>query len=161
MATSFHKLCKPTVLSQLSMQDSMGVFPFWKGSQYSCPLTLNLLNLPRHFHCQSKLSFQEENIGQLSLQLFSTWNFLYKLRAGFPWWLSGKESACQCRRHSFDPWPRKSPHAREQLNPCAMTIEPGLWSPGATTPESMCRSYWPPCTLEPVLCNEKPLQGEA
>ena len=24
-----------------------------------------------------------------------------------PWWLSGKESACQCRRHEFDPWVRK------------------------------------------------------
>ena len=23
---------------------------------------------------------------------------------GFPWWLTGKESACQCRRHRFDPW---------------------------------------------------------
>ena len=23
---------------------------------------------------------------------------------GLPWWLSGKESACQCRRHRFDPW---------------------------------------------------------
>ena len=23
---------------------------------------------------------------------------------GFPWWLSGKESACQCRRCGFDPW---------------------------------------------------------
>ena len=23
---------------------------------------------------------------------------------GLPWWLSGKESACQCRRHGFDPW---------------------------------------------------------
>ena len=21
-----------------------------------------------------------------------------------PWWLSSKESACQCRRHRFDPW---------------------------------------------------------
>ena len=21
-----------------------------------------------------------------------------------PWWLRGKESACQCRRHGFDPW---------------------------------------------------------
>ena len=20
-----------------------------------------------------------------------------------PWWLSGKESSCQCRRHGFDP----------------------------------------------------------
>ena len=23
------------------------------------------------------------------------------------WWLSNKESACQCRRHRFDPWVRK------------------------------------------------------
>ena len=29
----------------------------------------------------------------------------------FPWWLSGKESACQCRGHGFDPWSRKIPHA--------------------------------------------------
>ena len=26
-----------------------------------------------------------------------------------PWWLSGKESACQCRRREFDPWARKIP----------------------------------------------------
>ena len=23
--------------------------------------------------------------------------------SGLPWWLSGKESTCQCRRHRFDP----------------------------------------------------------
>ena len=23
---------------------------------------------------------------------------------GFPWWLSGKEPVCQCRRRGFDPW---------------------------------------------------------
>ena len=26
-----------------------------------------------------------------------------------PWWLSGKESTCQCRRHRFDPWVGGSP----------------------------------------------------
>ena len=26
-----------------------------------------------------------------------------------PWWLSGKESACQCRRSRFDPWVGKIP----------------------------------------------------
>ena len=34
------------------------------------------------------------------------------LNNGFPKWLSGKESACQCRRHKrygFDPWVRKIP----------------------------------------------------
>ena len=32
------------------------------------------------------------------------------LLRGFPMWLSGKESACQCRRYKrcgFDPWVRK------------------------------------------------------
>ena len=26
-----------------------------------------------------------------------------------PWWLIGKESTCQCRRHGFDPWSGKIP----------------------------------------------------
>ena len=30
-----------------------------------------------------------------------------------PWWLSSKESACQCRRHRFDPWVRKIPWRRK------------------------------------------------
>ena len=35
---------------------------------------------------------------------------------GLPRWLSGKESACQCRRHKrhgFDPWVRKIPWSRK------------------------------------------------
>ena len=32
---------------------------------------------------------------------------------GLPWWLSDKESACQCRRHRFDPWVRKIPWRRK------------------------------------------------
>jgi len=32
---------------------------------------------------------------------------------GLPWWLSGKESACQCRRHRFHPWIRKIPWRRK------------------------------------------------
>ena len=32
---------------------------------------------------------------------------------GLPWWLSGKESACQRRRHDFYPWSGKIPHASE------------------------------------------------
>ena len=30
------------------------------------------------------------------------------------WWLSGKESACQCRRHKFSPWVGKFPWRRKQ-----------------------------------------------
>ena len=43
------------------------------------------------------------------------------LRNGLPWWLSGKESPCQCRRHRFDPWIGNIPHAMEQLSPWAIT----------------------------------------
>ena len=32
-----------------------------------------------------------------------------KERVGLPWWLSGKESTCQCRRCGFDPWVGKIP----------------------------------------------------
>ena len=28
-------------------------------------------------------------------------------------WLSGKESTCQCRRHGFDPWFKKTPWSRK------------------------------------------------
>ena len=52
---------------------------------------------------------------------------------GLPWWLSGKASACQCRRHRFDPWSRKIPHAMEHLSP-------------------MCCNYWA-CALEPRTWN--------
>ena len=48
----------------------------------------------------------------------------YKI--GLPWWLSGKASACQCRRHRFDPWSRKIPQAEDQLSPWAATTGPEL-----------------------------------
>ena len=34
---------------------------------------------------------------------------------GLPWWPSGEESACQCRRYRFDPWVGKIPWRREWL----------------------------------------------
>ena len=30
-----------------------------------------------------------------------------------PWWLSGKESTCQCRRPGFDPWVGTVPWRRK------------------------------------------------
>ena len=41
---------------------------------------------------------------------------------GRPWRLSGKESACRCRRQGFDPWSGKIPYAAGQLSPCTTTI---------------------------------------
>ena len=39
--------------------------------------------------------------------------FLSILHHELPWWLSGKESACQCRRCRFNPSLRKSPWRRK------------------------------------------------
>ena len=67
-----------------------------------------------------------------TLTMRRTW---YKGLLQLPWRLSGKESACQCRRPEFDPWPGKISHAAEQLSPCATTTESVLWSLGATAAE--------------------------
>ena len=66
--------------------------------------------------------------------------FFFFLIKNFPegraWWLSTKESACQCRRHGFNSWSGKIPHAPEQLGSCATTTEPVLWSLGTTATEA-------------------------
>ena len=58
---------------------------------------------------------------------------------GLPWWLSGKKSACQCRRHGFDPWSRKIPQAVGQPSLCATITN--FTCPGAKVlqPESSPR----------------------
>ena len=43
---------------------------------------------------------------------------------------------CQCRRHGFDPWSRKVPHASGQLSPWTTTTDLELWGPGAATTEA-------------------------
>ena len=52
----------------------------------------------------------------------------------FPWWLSGKESACQCRRHAFNPVVQEYPtlhgaHVPQLLNLCSRAQEPQLLKP--------------------------------
>ena len=45
---------------------------------------------------------------------------------GIPGGASGKKPTCECkrhRRHGFDPWARKIPHASEQLSLRTATIE--------------------------------------
>ena len=57
-------------------------------------------------------------------------------KQGLARWLSGEESACQCRRLGFDPCSGNIPHATEQRSLCATTIEPVLLKPGAATSEA-------------------------
>ena len=46
----------------------------------------------------------------IKLYLLSTY---YEHLLGLPWWLTGKEFACQCWRHGFDPWVGKIPWRRK------------------------------------------------
>ena len=62
--------------------------------------------------------------------------------------------------HGFEPWSGKIPRAAEQLSLCTTTTEPAL--------EHVSHNYWAhmpqllkPACLEPMLCDEKPLQREA
>ena len=47
-----------------------------------------------------------------SVRLSSKLLLAFLMHASLPWWLSGREFACQCRRHGFDPWVGKIPWRR-------------------------------------------------
>ena len=47
------------------------------------------------------------------------------LKLGLPWWLSGREPACQCRRQEFSPWSGKLPHTAVHQASLSFTIS---WS---------------------------------
>ena len=68
-------------------------------------------------------------------------------RHGLPWGSNGKESACQCRRHRFDPWSGQIPQFMEQIIPRITTIELVLWSLGAALTEPTCCNYGISCSL--------------
>ena len=52
-----------------------------------------------------------------------------------PGWLSGKESACQSRRHEFDPWVRKIPWRRKwQPTP--------IFLPGESRRQRSLAGFW-------------------
>ena len=64
-------------------------------------------------------------------------------------WLIGNESICQYRRHRFDPWSGKIPHAA-----CG-TTKPMLHNYWACALESGTHNYWSPRAQEPMLCNKR------
>ena len=58
-----------------------------------------------------------------------------------------KKSACQCKRHGFDPWSWRVLHAVEQLSPC--TQLPSLCSRAQELRPLSSQA------LEPVIRNEE------
>jgi len=55
----------------------------------------------------------------------------YSLALGLPWWFSGNESACQCRRCRFDLWLGRSPEEGNdnplQYSCLGNTMDRGTW----------------------------------
>ena len=51
-----------------------------------------------------------------------------------------KNPPAKSRKHGFEPWSGKMPHALEQLSPRTATIESVFWNPGATATEPTCSS---------------------
>ena len=106
---------------------------------------------------------QDGRLGQAVVLLLGSWYWTHgtwwcllktypcphskRQQPGLPWWVSDKESACQCRGHGFDPWFRKIPHAEGQsqlLSPRAATTEARV--PVLHSKSSHCRE-------KPVHCN--------
>ena len=120
------------------------------------------VSLPGKFHAQRSLvgcsPWGRQRVGHDLAKQHCLSGLHKKSLWGLPWWLRGKESACQYRRRGLDPWSGKTPHAAEQLSLCTTTTEPVLWS-----------NYWAhePRLLKPVCPRvraprrEKPLQCEA
>ena len=97
----------------------------------------------------------------LSLIILYTFQVLRIPQFGFPWWLSGKESAYQCRGHRFNPWFGKIPQALGQLSPCTTTTELLLWSPRAPTTGPTCHTLKPMSPRAWALQQEKLPQRQA
>ena len=82
--------------------------------------------------------------------------------AGLLWWLSGKESTCQWKRHGFSLWSGKILHVVEQLTKpvshsyWACSLEPGSCSYWAHVPHLMK----PMSPRAHALQQKKPLQWE-
>ena len=75
-------------------------------------------------------------------------NLLKTAYPRLPRWLSGKESACQCRRPRFDPGRSHMPRS-----PCATSTEPVLWSREPQLLKLVCLKTVP--GNKRSLCNER------
>ena len=65
-----------------------------------------------HLTTFSFLFFKKNFVSAGILNVRKLRSVLFINEHGFPKWLCGKESACQYKRHGFDPWVGKTPWRR-------------------------------------------------
>ena len=86
-----------------------GLIPAWEDALEKEWQAIPVL-LPRESHGQrSPVGYSPQ--GHKELDMTEATQHAQENILGLPWWLSGKGSARQCRRHGFDPCSRKIPHA--------------------------------------------------
>ena len=121
---------------------------FWKHSHTLCPngghsAFLGVYSFIHEVFTTMWQTFYSSAFMQFTSLWTEYWTSSHrKQSSGLSWWLSNGESACQYRRHGFDPLSRKIPHAVEQLSQFFSTIEPVLWSLGAAATAPWYCSYW-------------------
>ena len=84
-------------------------------------------------------------------------NDLYRIKVI---WCSGKEAACQCRkheRHEFDPWVRKIPLEEETATHSSILAWKSPWTeePGGLIVQAVTKSWTWLCTPTHMLIHEK------
>ena len=108
-------LCTPLPLAPLHLQHLF--LPIPQASPQHAPSCITRTNVSRAlnrttwclFPITNKNSCIQIQFMSCKVHLFRVYNSMF----GLPSWLSGKESACQCRRHVFNPWVGKIPWKRK------------------------------------------------
>ena len=61
--------------------------------------------------------------------------------SGLPLWLSGRDSACQCRGHGFGPWVGKTPWRRKWATHSNILVREIPWTeePGGATSHGVAK----------------------
>ena len=78
--------------------------------------------------CQETFFSSAPSVSQSHVLLGGNVSRLVNQIQGLPWWLSIKESTCQCRRYRLNPWVRKIPWRRKwQHTPVFLTGKSHGW----------------------------------
>ena len=78
-----------------------------------CNITVPLSFKIRQIRITKLLTLSKAKLNVFSFASFLVMLLTLSMLLLLPWWLSSKESACQCRRHQFNPWVRKIPWRRK------------------------------------------------
>ena len=131
--SSVHAILQARILEPVAISFSRG--PSRPGNRTSVSFTVGrfftnwatreapsqILRAPKSSACPNPFPQVSNHI---SNSLLNTISFPSNIiQQGFLGGSEVRESACQCRRHRFDPWSGKIPYA-EQLSPCTATSEP-------------------------------------